>query len=50
MDVPSDNVDAVVFLLKCGFRFSGVDDRYLPPATGRAERAMLFFTRALAGE
>jgi RimJ/RimL family protein N-acetyltransferase len=47
LETQNDNVDAVQFYLRCGFRFSGFDDRlYLHqhPDPERENRIALFFT------
>ncbi|MBI2761666.1 MAG: alpha/beta fold hydrolase [Chloroflexi bacterium] len=51
IEVPSDNLDAVAFCLKYGFRFSGFDDRrYLHrfPDPERRNRIALSFTYELS--
>ncbi len=49
--IPNDNVDGAAFLLTCGFRFSGFDDRldagHRPAGNGQSAPAALFFTYAL---
>jgi pimeloyl-ACP methyl ester carboxylesterase/N-acetylglutamate synthase-like GNAT family acetyltransferase len=47
-DLPSDNVDGIEFLLRCGFRISGFDDALYGAAPEEAADAVtLFLTRSV---